>query len=72
MEKKVIFWSKTGQKRKIIKKGPYNVIYSHKITKNTKKIKKIFLGPKNIFGAKKGHFLVKNGSKKENYQKRSI
>ena len=46
---------KTGQKRKIIKKGLYNVIYSHKIIKNTKKMKKIFLGPKKvIFWSKAG------------------
>ena len=49
--------------------GRYNMIYSHKITKNTKKMKKYFCGQKNIFGGQKQ---VKTGLKKENYQKGSI
>jgi hypothetical protein len=55
---------KTGQKRKIIKKGPYNLINSHKITKNTKKMKKIFLGAKKYFWGQKPLFFGQKRVKK--------
>ena len=48
------------------------MIKSHKITKNTKKIKKIFLGPKKIFGAKKWPKRGKNRSKKGKLPKRVV
>ena len=44
--------SKLVQKRKIIKKGRKNMIKSHKITKNTKKLKKYFWGQKKFLGQK--------------------
>ena len=68
-QKGVKVW-KTVQKWKIIKKGRYNVIFSHKITKNTKKIKEIFSGPKNIFWAKKRPKMAQNEPKNGKLSKR--
>ena len=46
------------------------MIFSHKITKNTKKIKKIFSGPKNIFWAKKRPKMAQNEPKNGKLSKR--